>query len=57
MNDREGSSDPSVEAQQHLEKAYACEENDQFENALHECELAIQLAPACAEAHNSPQDG
>jgi tetratricopeptide (TPR) repeat protein len=46
------SSHPSAEAQQHLELAYAYEERNEFERALRECELAIQLAPDWAEAHN-----
>lgn len=40
------------ETQRHLERAYAYEEQGEFENALRECELAIQLAPGWAEAHN-----
>jgi tetratricopeptide (TPR) repeat protein len=52
MNGREGYSDPLAEARQHLEQAYAYEERDEFENALRECELAIQLAPGLAELHN-----
>jgi tetratricopeptide (TPR) repeat protein len=42
----------SVKAQQHLELAYAYEERNEFESALRECELAFQLAPDWAEAHN-----
>jgi tetratricopeptide (TPR) repeat protein len=45
-------SDRLSEARQYLEQAYACEEKDEFENALRECESAIQLAPDWAEAHN-----
>jgi tetratricopeptide (TPR) repeat protein len=45
-------SDLSTEAQQHFEQAYAYEEQEDFENALRECELAIQLAPGWAEPHN-----
>jgi tetratricopeptide (TPR) repeat protein len=47
-----GYSDPSTEAPQHLEQAYVYEVDGEFENALRECELAIQLAPDWAEAHN-----
>jgi tetratricopeptide (TPR) repeat protein len=36
----------------HLEQAYAYQEKSKFSDALRECELAIQLAPAVAEAHN-----
>jgi hypothetical protein len=41
-----------TEAQQHLKQAYDYEEKDDFENALRECELAIQLDPDWAEPHN-----
>lgn len=42
----------SLQARQHLEQAYAHEEEHEFENARRECELAIQLATDWAEAHN-----
>jgi tetratricopeptide (TPR) repeat protein len=41
-----------AEARQHLEQAYLAEEEDDFENALRECDLALQFAPNWAEAHN-----
>ncbi len=40
------------EAQQHLEQAYDYEEKREFQDALRECKLAIQLAPGWAEPHN-----
>ena len=40
------------ETWQHLEKAYTYDEKGEVEKALAECELAIQLAPNWAEAHN-----
>lgn len=52
MDTGKDSSDLSVEAQRHLELAYVFEEKNEFENALRECESAIQLAPDWAEAHN-----
>ncbi|MBE9508685.1 MAG: tetratricopeptide repeat protein, partial [Chloroflexi bacterium] len=39
-------------ARRHFEEADAYEQAGQFENARRECELAIQLAPTWAEAHN-----
>ncbi len=36
----------------HLEQAYIFEEKNDLENALHECELALQFAPDNAEVHN-----
>jgi uncharacterized RDD family membrane protein YckC len=47
----------STKARQHLDQAYAHEDEGRPENALRECELAIQLAPDWpapdwAEAHN-----
>ena len=44
--------DVPTEARQHFERASAYEARDDFENALQECEWAIGLAPAWAEAHN-----
>ena len=44
--------DPPAQARQHLEQAYTYEENTEFKNALRECELALQLAPDWADAHN-----
>jgi tetratricopeptide (TPR) repeat protein len=41
-----------VDARQHLDQAYLAEEEDDFENALRECDLALQFAPNWAEAHN-----
>ena len=37
---------------QRLEEAYAAEARDEFETALAKCDLAIQLDPGLAEAHN-----
>ncbi len=42
----------STGAGRHLELAWGYEVLDAFESALRECELAIELAPDCAEAHN-----
>jgi len=44
--------DLPIEVEQHLERADTYEEHDEFEKALLECDLALQLAPDCAEAHN-----
>jgi len=41
-----------TKARQHLERAYECQEQAEFEQALRECEAAIALAPSLAEAHN-----
>jgi tetratricopeptide (TPR) repeat protein len=49
---QDGSYEPPVEARQHFEQADALEEENEFAQALHECELAIQLAPDWPEAHN-----
>ncbi len=52
MNTGEDPSGSPDEAQRYLERAHACEEQGEFENALRECELAIRLAPDLADAHN-----
>jgi uncharacterized RDD family membrane protein YckC/sugar lactone lactonase YvrE len=39
-------------AQEHLQSAYAHLRSEQFQDALHECDLTIQLDPACYEAFN-----
>lgn len=52
MDAKEDSSSLSIEAKQHLERAYKYDEQDEFDKALIECELAIELAPNLAEAHN-----
>jgi uncharacterized RDD family membrane protein YckC/Flp pilus assembly protein TadD len=39
-------------AEQHLDQAYISWEANDSESALRECELAIQIAPALAQAHN-----
>jgi tetratricopeptide (TPR) repeat protein len=52
LNRGKGSSDLPTGVRQHLEQAYAYHENDEFEDALRECECVIQLAPNWAEAHN-----
>jgi len=44
--------DSQAQTQQHLEQAYAHEEEGRLADALRECELAIQVAPEAAEAHN-----
>ena len=44
--------DPEADAQSHLEQAYTHEEEGRLADALRECELAIQVAPELAEAHN-----
>jgi uncharacterized RDD family membrane protein YckC len=41
-----------MEAERHFDQAYAYWQKSDFENGLRECELAIQLAPNLAEAHN-----
>jgi len=42
-----------LSADQHLELAYECEEADLFEQALSECEMAIELAHSfLASAYN-----
>jgi len=47
-----GQISPDLLAQQHLDQAYAFEGKDEFENALRQCESAIQLVAGWAEAHN-----
>jgi uncharacterized RDD family membrane protein YckC/Flp pilus assembly protein TadD len=42
----------ATEAERHFDQAYAYWQKNDLENGLHECELAIQLAPDLAEAHN-----
>ncbi len=42
----------SAEAMQYLERAYSCEERKELQQALVECDAAIQLEPGLAEAHN-----
>ncbi|MBN1317984.1 MAG: RDD family protein [Anaerolineales bacterium] len=37
---------------QHLQKAYQLEDQNLLDQALIECDLAIELEPGCAEAHN-----
>lgn len=44
--------DLPLEARQHFEQASAYDAQGEAEKALHECDLAIQLAPAWAEPHN-----
>jgi Flp pilus assembly protein TadD len=48
----EESGTDSSQAKPHLEQAYAHEARDEFEEGLHECDLAIELDPHSAEAHN-----
>jgi tetratricopeptide (TPR) repeat protein len=43
---------PPNEAGQHLEQAYSYKETDKFEDALRECDAAIQIDPSLSEAHN-----
>lgn len=45
---------PSLAGQvrHYLEQAYACEQSNELERALLECDLAVQFDPTCAEAHN-----
>lgn len=52
MNNQDISSSPSNDAWQHLERAYASEEQGEFDKALEECGAAIELDPHLAEAHN-----
>ena len=43
---------PPSEAAEHLERAYALEEGNQFKEALDECDAAIRADATLAEAHN-----
>jgi hypothetical protein len=43
---------PSGEARQHLDQARAYKDKGEFEQALLDCESAVQVAPDWAEAHN-----
>ena len=52
MNIEQSNFGPPPEARRHQEQAYAFEEKDEFEKALSECEVIIQLAPGWAKAHN-----
>jgi tetratricopeptide (TPR) repeat protein len=49
---REPSGVEDVRAQQHLERAYAYTDAGELENALAECDRAIEVEPQWAEAHN-----
>lgn len=40
------------EAGQHFNRAHEHDVNDEFEEALHECDAAIEIAPSFADAHN-----
>jgi tetratricopeptide (TPR) repeat protein len=42
----------AAEAQQHLEQACTYEEEGKLEEALRQCELAIELTPNLADAYN-----
>jgi len=44
--------EPSTDAERHLELAWSYEALNAFESASRECDLALELAPDCAEAHN-----
>ena len=45
--------DPLNQAQQHLQQAFELYENQEdFQQALEVCELALQLDPYLVEAHN-----
>lgn len=48
----ENRTDLPISAQQHLDRAYAYEDDQDLGNALRECESAIQLMPDLAEAYN-----
>lgn len=50
--EKQPSSEDLLAAQQYLEQAYADEEAGEPKEALQQCELAIELAPNLAEAHN-----
>jgi uncharacterized RDD family membrane protein YckC len=52
MDTENNSPELPAEAKWHLEQAYTAEERHELETALRECELALQFAPDCAEAHN-----
>lgn len=41
-----------TEAEQHLNQALDYEEDDRFEEALFECDVAIEMDPSLADAHN-----
>jgi len=43
---------PRTKAAEHLERAYALEEQDRFREALDECDAAIHADASLAEAHN-----
>ena len=44
--------DYGLEASQHLNQAYGLEEAGELQKALEECDLAIELHPGLAKAHN-----
>jgi tetratricopeptide (TPR) repeat protein len=44
--------DPSVEARQHLDRAYGLLNRDEYEAALRACQAAFELAPDSADVHN-----
>ena len=48
----ESSPPTSDEAAQHLEQAFALEDESEYEKALGECDTAIRLDPTLADAHN-----
>lgn len=52
MKDERDSSRTSKEAWQYLERAFAADDQDEFERALVECEMAIRLDPKLSDAHN-----
>lgn len=45
-------SGPEDEAAQHLERAFALEDRDEYEEALEECDAAVQVDPTLADAYN-----
>jgi Flp pilus assembly protein TadD len=52
MEGTKAAPDPSDEAAQHLERAFALEDDDEYDKALRECDTAIRLDPTLADAHN-----
>ena len=49
---QEGNGKASLQAEQHLVKAYVLMEGDELKRALRACDAALHLDPGLAEAHN-----
>lgn len=50
--DSETNGSPQTEAERHMDKAYSYKEAGKFEDALRECNAAIEIDPSLAEAYN-----